>query len=453
MTKFNPNQTSHLSVGFDQLSKGIDKILVRWPTGERPSKLTLLNDLAEAIRPGSNWGALKALKAAPAPTVAQSNAELIPYPATSSVRMPARLTPVAHDEDGHTLLELTESLRPLFSMSHRNDPIIGLDLTLTDGNGFISASIYSRLILLHEGRTRSVPVFAHDMDAETVALIFGAIQEIELTELYPVLTQAGNNDLRIILGPCQSIGAFPEPYSNGGSAEHLGLRVLFDEEAPPGAADLDVLLRLASVATPHLSLKQFPANKQIQFRLTQPLTDIWAPTDFEIPANLDDRPVFLLPGAEGWVRDSDRIFDVRIHGHSKLGEALDLALTLINIDDPDIVLHAAVTSEPKRLKQGVVERAGWRGGFHKDWRVLRVKSGRRPEILRLEPALRARLEAGFNGWAARDGFKLVEAISEVEAEALIPRNRRRATHHLKQVEAIMHGADPMDKELMQTLGR
>lgn len=451
MTKFNIYQGTALRVACDQLSKGVDKILERWSVGERPSKLALLNDLAAAIRPGSNWGALKALEATPAPAVAKSNAELIPCPASSSVKMPARLTPIVRDEGGHSLLELTESLRPLFSLAHENDPIIGLDIRLTDGNGVISASICSRLILLHDGKTRSVPVFAYDMKAEVVALVFGAMQEIELTELYPILTQAGHNDLRILLGPCQSIGAFPEPYGRGGSAEHFGLRILFDEENIPGATDLGVLLRLASAALPHLSLKQFPADKQVQFRVEHPLTDVWIATNFEIPTSLDDRPVFLVPGTDGWKRESDKIFDIRVHGHSKLGEALDLALALINIDDPDIVLRASVTSEPKRTKQGAVERSGWRGGFHKDWQVLRLKPGKQPEVLNLDPITRDRLETGLNGWAVRDGFKVVDGMSEVKAEALIPRNQRRATHHLKQVEAIMNGADPTDEKLMRSL--
>jgi len=453
MTKSTTHQSPVLKVGCDQISKGIDTILERWPSGPRPSKLTLLNDMAAALRPGANWGALKALEAAPAPTPTPSNAHLIPAPSISAIKTPARLTPVAHGEYEHTLLELTDNLRPLFSMRHDSDPIIGLDLTLTDGNGFVSASIYGNLIVLRGGNAHSIPVSAYEVKAEAVALVFGAIQEIELTELYPVLTQAGHNDLRILLGPCHAIGAFPEPHNSGDSAEHLGLRVLFDEDLPPGAEDLDVLLRLASVALPHLALKQFPVGKQIQFRVTHPLTDVWIATDFVVPENMDDRPVFFVPGADGWARESDAIFDIRVHGHSKLGEALDLALALIGIDDPDIVLRASVTSEPKRVKNGAVQRSGWRGGFHKDWQVLRVKPGRQPETLSLDPTTRERLQAGLNGWAARDGFEVVDSLSKVRAEALIPRDRRRATHHLRQVEAIMDGADPMDTALMSSLGR
>ena len=47
-------------VELDRLSKGVDRILERWRGKDRPTKLTLLNDLAAAISPGSNWGALKA---------------------------------------------------------------------------------------------------------------------------------------------------------------------------------------------------------------------------------------------------------------------------------------------------------------------------------------------------------------------------------------------------------
>jgi len=49
-----------IQVKFDHLSKGVDRILDRWKSDECPTKLTLLNDLANAISPGKNWGAIKA---------------------------------------------------------------------------------------------------------------------------------------------------------------------------------------------------------------------------------------------------------------------------------------------------------------------------------------------------------------------------------------------------------
>ena len=40
-----------LPVELDRLSKGVDRILERWIGENRPTKLTLLNDLAAAISP------------------------------------------------------------------------------------------------------------------------------------------------------------------------------------------------------------------------------------------------------------------------------------------------------------------------------------------------------------------------------------------------------------------
>lgn len=451
MTKPNSHKGNALSVTCDQLSRVIDKILKRWRAGEHPSKSTLLNDLAVVIRPGSNWGSLRALEEKPAVRVPDSNAELIPRPSKAAVKMTARLTPVAHDDDGFTLAELTENVRPLFSMSHHDAPIIGLDLRLTDGNGFISAETYCNLILLEDGKARSIRVFAGGIEAEVAALVFGAIQDVQSTNLYPVLTQVGHGDLRILLGPCQSVGAFPDVYRPGRSVDHLGLKILFDEEIPPEAADLDVLMRLASAALPHLSLSQFPKDEEVQFKADHPPMNVWLASEFEVPEQLDDRPMFMLTGTKKWVRESDMRFSARIHGCSKLGEALDLALMLMKIDDPDIYMRVFVSSEPELHNQVALDRPGWRGGFHRDWQVLRVRPGSPIQILNLDPESRSRLEVGLNGWALRDGFKVLDDMLAVKAEALIPRMQRRATHHLAQVEAIMNGANPMDRELMDKL--
>ena len=50
-----------------------------------------------------------------------------------------------------------------------------------------------------------------------------------------------------------------------------------------------------------------------------------------------------------------------------------------------------------------------------------------------------------------EGHELVDDVKRVRAEALIPRDVRRASQHLRQVEAIMNGADPHDKELLRRI--
>jgi hypothetical protein len=453
MMTSNISGDTSIAVKFDRLSKGIDRILERWPDGSRPTKLTLLNDLAAAIQPGSDWGALKASTDAGSRTSRSTHVDLIPKVSRTAVRLPARLTPVNIDEDEPNLSDLAQNLQPLFTMKHGGDLIIGLELSLTDGNGFCEASIYTNLILVRDGQVRVIPAYARDLAADAAQLIFAAIHDLQAIELYSVFAQADCGRLHILVGPCDSVGSLPEIFGRGAPADlpAHSLRILFDQGKTPSAADLDILLRLASSALPHLSLKQFPSDKAVQFRLTQPLNDAWKPADFIFPPDLDDRTMFLVPGSTDWVHDDDYLYKNRVPIHSKLNEALDLALTLIDIDDPDVYLKVSLTPQPKNLRTPNGLKPGWRGGFHSGWEILRMRQSGGAEILSLDQATRKRLAAGLHGWAIREGFSLVQSRARVKAEALIQRSRRRAAHHLKQVEAIMNGADPMDETLMQSL--
>lgn len=133
-----------------------------------------------------------------------------------------------------------------------------------------------------------------------------------------------------------------------------GLRVLLDEGDTPSATDIDLALRLASAAAPHLGQKQFSEHGGVRFRLSQPLMQVWRPVDFSAPDLLDDRPMFWIPDGEYWVHDGDDyLLDHSIWTHSTLGEPLDLALVLINIDAPDIYLRVLLTPMPKRSKNPV----------------------------------------------------------------------------------------------------
>ena len=62
-----------------------------------------------------------------------------------------------------------------------------------------------------------------------------------------------------------------------------------------------------------------------------------------------------------------------------------------------------------------------------------------------------RFEKGFLGWAFHEGHEVVDDLSRTKTEALIQRDVRRATQHLRQVEAIMGGVDPRDKELLKRI--
>jgi hypothetical protein len=48
-----------------------------------------------------------------------------------------------------------------------------------------------------------------------------------------------------------------------------------------------------------------------------------------------------------------------------------------------------------------------------------------------------------------EGHEVIDDRALSRTEALIPRDLRRASQHLLQVEAIMNGVDPRDKELLR----
>ncbi len=162
--------------------------------------------------------------------------------------------------------------------------------------------------------------------------------------------------------------------------------------------------------------------------------------------------MFWIADGEYWAHQGDDyLIDHNIWTHGTLGEPLDLALALINIDDPDIYLRAFLTPMPKKAKKSGLVQENWRGGFLRDFQVLRIRTGEPVQGLCLDDDTRQRFETGFIGWAVHEGHEVIEDRTKVRTEALIPRDVRRASQHLRQVEAIMDGADPTDKELLRQI--
>lgn len=441
-------------VDLDRLSKGVDRILERWTSEDRPTKLTLLNDLAAAISPGSNWGALKAKQNKPIRVPAEQNARFIPAANRSAKEFPARLAEVKSSGNGIELAYLVEEIRPLFGMRHSGDPIIGLELSVVEGNGYSDASIYAKLILNRDGVIAVNQAYASDLEPVVAQLIYNAIQNLNSIELYPTLAQSDCHALRIVVGPFDCVLSIPEFYGSvpDESFASQGLRVLLDEGDTPSVMDVDLALRLASAVAPHLGQKQFAEHAGVRFRLSQPLMQVWRPVDFSAPDLLDDRPIFWIPEGEYWAHGGDDyLIDHSIWTHSTLGEPLDLALALIDIDDPDIYLRVLLAPMPKRSKKSGRLQDNWRGGFHRDFQILRIRAGEPVQELCLGDDKKKRFETGFIGWAVHEGHEVVHDKARTATEALIPRDVRRASQHLRQVEAIMNGVDPTDKDLLRRI--
>ena len=439
-------------IKLEDLSKGVDRILERWTGENRPTKLTLLNDLATAISPGSNWGALKAKQTKRAHPQMGQNTSFIPAINRSAKEFPARLAEVKNTGNGIDLAYLVEEIRPLFAMRHAGDPIIGLELSVVEGNGYSEASIYAKLILNRGGTICIAEAYASDLEPVVAQFVYNAIQNLNSIELYPTLAQSACSALRIVVGPFDCVLSIPEFYGRTPDESHAsqGVRVLLDEGDTPTVTDLDLALRLLSAVAPHLGQKQFAEHGSVRFRLSQPLMQVWKPIGFATPDLLDDRPMFWIPDGEYWAHEGDDyLLDHNIWTHSKLGEPLDLALALINIDDPDVYVKVALTPMPKRSQRSGQRQENWRGGFHRDFQVLRIRAGQPTQELRLGAETKKRFEAGFLGWAMHEGHQVIDDRALARTEALIPRELRRASQHLFQVEAIMNGVDPRDKELLR----
>jgi len=448
-----PLPVGTIPVNLDHLSKGVDRILERWVGNDRPTKLTLLNDLAAALSPGSNWGALKAKQSGQQPLSADVSVKLIPTIDRSAAELPARLAEVKRDENGIELADLTTEIRPLFGKRHAGDPIIGLELSVAEGNGYSEASIYAKLIMSKDGRVSVRRVYASDLEPQTAHLVYNAVQNLDSIDLYPMLAQGACQALRILLGPFNCVLSVPEHYSSspGKDFASQGLRVLMDEGETPSITDVDLALRLASAAVPFQNREQFRELRAVRFKLSQPLMQIWEPADFSAPDHLDDRPMYWIPEGGYWTHQDDYLIDHNIWIPSTLGEPLDLALALIDIDDPDVYLHASLTPMPKRGRKSGELEENWRGGFHSQFQVLRISEGGPVQRLRLSGATKERFERGFVGWAVHEGHEVVDDLSHAKTEALIPRDMRRASQHLRQVEAIMNGVDPKDRELLKRI--
>ena len=161
--------------------------------------------------------------------------------------------------------------------------------------------------------------------------------------------------------------------------------------------------------------------------------------------------MFWIPTGQYWAHQDKYLIDHNIWTMSTLGEPLDLALALVNIDDPDIYLHASLTPMPKSSRKSGALKENWRGGFHREFQILRIREGEPVQELSLQGEIKERFEAGFMGWAIHEGHDVVEDVSSTTVRALIPRDVRRASQHLRQVEAIMNGVDPTDRDLLKRI--
>jgi len=304
MSKMNTEVPSDdaVLIEFNRLSKGVDRILERWIGDNCPTKLMLLNDLANAISPGSNWGALKAKRSGHQKPAKNFDTKLIPSVDRSAKQLSARLTEVRYDTECVELTWFIEEIRPLFGLLYSGDPIIGLELSIVDGNGYTEASIHTKLLLNRRGAIYVAEAYATDLEPLVAQLIYNAVQNLNSVDLYPALAQADCRTLRILVGPFDCALSIPELYgraSSEGSASQ-GLRVLIDEGETPSTTDLDLALRLASVAIPLLGLDQFEGFDGVRFKLSQPLMQVWEPTEFSVPDLLDERPMFWIPDGEYW---------------------------------------------------------------------------------------------------------------------------------------------------------
>lgn len=437
----NRSQNHPVTTTLEALSKGIDTILKRWTEPNRPSKLSLLNDLAHAIRPGANWGALKSYQLKVQPVARQGNTALIPRPGPDSRTLPARMFPVDTMDNGSTIFELSEDVKPLFGMTHRGHQIVGLVLSARDGNGSCDISIFTRFVLVVDGEIVVETAHAWEMSANVGHLVLQAIQNLQWTNLYPTYAQSDCSHLCVLVGPFYGAAALPgSGYRRAGvDVESQGLRLLFDPNEVPSLEDIDTCLRLVSSSLPGLELEAFPSSDPIQFRISQPRLNVWSATEFLIPELLDGRNLFRPNSRSDWSHGGDFMWKRRVSKYGKLGEALDLALALIDVDDPEVYLHVYLTSEPKRAKNARA-RPGWRGGLVEGWHVLRMEPGSDPMILSLDYETEKRFAAGLHGWAKNEGYSVETEIPKQAVEALISRDARRASHHLDDVRALMDSA-------------
>jgi hypothetical protein len=410
-----------------RLSSAISRILSRFSSESTPTKLTLLNDLAEAIRPGSNW---EALEAAMRPEAQEERrqaaaAEVAIPPAPRGARtLPARLWLIEDEAEQVRLRDLIEDSRPLFVLTHRGLPIVGLELQAYDGNGDLDVSFWPNLFVLKDGQVAYYTPHALGMEDEVARLAFGAVQNLTAAPFYSVFGQLDAASLRIILGPCAAAAAIPSSVGQAAPRDIAtqSVRVIAAKDSPPDERELEILLALAGSAMPHLGVKGFGTlDGIVRLRISVPRHVTCSPVKMSLPDALGEYDSFWRNGGEGWSAADPRGLYSGIPG--TIAEALDLALAVLNIDDPDLFLHAWVYPPSKKELNSRPE-VGWRGGLFAGWRILRLRPGAPAESLSLPPEEWNRLELSLNGWTIREGLRVGDPGKDA-IEFLILRGRRR----------------------------
>jgi hypothetical protein len=431
------------------LSQAIERILKRFPDGERPSKLLLLNDLAGAIRPGANWGALKAAALASGEggsvrreTPTKRALLLAPHAAKGARVLPARLHAMAHDPKAFSLAEDIEDVLPLFDLTHDGEPIIGLEVVVEEGNGYADATPWPNLFVLSGGRVerRRDPAIA--MEDKVARLVFAAVQNVAALRLYPLLAQLAAHRLHVIFGPARAIGVFPVGWSGGPRRDLVAAqaaRVVAPADAPLAAGDLDAIARLMGAALPTLGLEDYGAlDGPVRFVFSEPRDVSWkALSAKDLPANPASSE-FLWRGPDGaWRRDDFHLAKGFVMEPYKLDEALDLTLAALDVDELEHIFLHAVIAPPRGRSNKLKIEPGWRGSLLHGWRIVRLRPGSQPEEAALPDEISEKIAAGLEGWAAREGYNVAAGPSRDAVEVLIPRPLRRASNHLDEVRALV----------------
>lgn len=437
-----------------RLSDAVERMMRRFPETARPSKQALLNDLAEALRPGANWGGLLAAareararneRSAMPPDDPARAARLVEIEAAlsrlkrSSTSIEVRLTEIACKTDEEPLALIADDLHAVFGAEVEwAGPIAAIVFRVDEGNGYHETSVQFDVLVLTEAGLIKADAAPADLPADVARAILNAIQCLDLAGLGPVIGQYGGAPINLMIGAPRLAIATVRPWRGERiNSAATRPRMLIDPADPPDTADYARALDLLSAAAVHLGMAA-EGDVPPRFSLSAPRSVDWTPVDLATPPDLGPHRYPVRQKDGSWSNDLEPLHKANVGEPYRVDRAIDLALAVVNVDDPAICFLGAFTApRGKRTAPRDTTRPGWRGVIARDWRLVKFDPARGALALRLDPGTETQLRRGVNAWLTREGYRVIEARAKSAIEMLVLRDQRRSRDKVAEMAALI----------------
>lgn len=444
-----------LTTTSEHLARAVDRLRERFPTDARPDKNALLNDLAAALRPGSNWGGLLAAGRTSDATAgigrigvkvnghgaAAPSGRLIPEisPAPGSTPVAALVRRVDPTQGILEAPPFTDELDLAEIGPVDGRTVVGLVLDISENIGGFDTSPFPKLLLrAADGAVSIAWSDAGDLPSGLAWVILGTLQNSYLTDWPGLIVPEGIASATIVLGPAAGAAVLPSGLTEAvrrGDAVDRGdaeaVRLLLAEDAAWDAAT--ALARLVEAALPALAAERNEAPPApVHLRLDDPAEQrgLWRPLADAIPAPPWPHG-WLVRERRKWTGEPKSLESVHADTLSYvLGEALAFAMDYHGVPAGlELCLDARCREITPRRDARL---------YADDWRILVWQEGRTHEwCLDSGPGhelFRRRLEAWLQ--AERGRITPARSMPSGSVRVLTERSGRRNLNHWERARRL-----------------